>query len=288
MDQDEQINKMIRKYNLKQNKECFEEFLTNPSEIVVCNFINNLDKFNLTEFYDDIKNYNYLDLKILFIKYSSVKEQYNLLCDEKIEDIPDDILINLFKKYGFIKKYINKYVEFGFDVNEIDSNRNTPLIIACRNNDLDLVKKLIIKKCNINVENNNGDFPLQIACSHKNIEMIKLLLNNGADANYKFKSGDTILHRLCDSSHVDINIIELFIKNANLNIRNYYYQTPYIIALDNYNFKMMRLLHKNGADDSYLYAKILTYLIIFGLIIIFPPLLLIIFIWKFISCVQKN
>lgn len=69
------------------------------------------------------------------------------------------------------------------DVNTKDKNGNNLLHLAVKKDDLEEVKRLILKGVNINDYNNRYEKPLDYALNAReiNIEILKLLLNNGAE-----------------------------------------------------------------------------------------------------------
>ena len=80
------------------------------------------------------------------------------------------------KKYGDIVKLM---LEKGCDINESNNECDTMLVIAVRNNQLELVKLALEYKANVNT-----DYPpLFVAIYYGFIECAKLLLNAGANIN---------------------------------------------------------------------------------------------------------
>ena len=53
------------------------------------------------------------------------------------------------------------------------------------------------KPFNINAKDGDGRTALHMACKHNNVELIKILLDNGAKINMKTSSGETSLHIAC-------------------------------------------------------------------------------------------
>jgi len=70
-----------------------------------------------------------------------------------------------------------------------DSEYNSNLHIAVKNNSVELVKYFISKKYDVNDKNINGQTPLHLAIERGNKEIIKLLKDNGADGNIKDNKG---------------------------------------------------------------------------------------------------
>lgn len=64
------------------------------------------------------------------------------------------------------------------DVNIVNNNKENCLIIACLNEHLNIVKKVIELTNNINEQDCNGMTALMISSKNNNNEIIELLLNN--------------------------------------------------------------------------------------------------------------
>jgi len=71
-------------------------------------------------------------------------------------------------------------VRRGAQINSLDENGNTPLIIAVKNGKRLVAKHLIDSKADVNVTSKEGITPLAIAKQLNNQDLISLLLSNGA------------------------------------------------------------------------------------------------------------
>lgn len=71
----------------------------------------------------------------------------------------------------------------GISLDEQDSNGNTPLILAVQNQDVQKVKELIEKGCDVNITTKIGQSAIWDAFEYNNLEMIQLLIDAGADIN---------------------------------------------------------------------------------------------------------
>lgn len=76
----------------------------------------------------------------------------------------------------------------------VDNTEYSPLIAACENGRVDVVKLLIDKKANVNIQDKR-ETPLQSAASKGHFEIVKLLVSKGATVNQKNKHGDSALAR---------------------------------------------------------------------------------------------
>src|SRR5450759_4512327 len=70
----------------------------------------------------------------------------------------------------------------GMDVNTTDPGANTLLILAVRENHLDLVKRLLDRQAKVGARNRYGETALMFAAKG-NLEMVKLLVERGAAIN---------------------------------------------------------------------------------------------------------
>ena len=88
----------------------------------------------------------------------------------------------------------------GANVNHQDAEGNTPLILACKHDHLDLVKVLVqVEEVEINLANFNGETALHVACADHMIPIVTTLLSFGADVSCKNKIGHTPVFKACMS-----------------------------------------------------------------------------------------
>ena len=88
---------------------------------------------------------------------------------------------------------ITLLIESGVDVNA-KTRKISPLMAACSNGNLEIVKKLIIAGAKVNWKTSKlGEFPLLYATYSGNSELVKLLIENGAKVNWKNRWGNTSL-----------------------------------------------------------------------------------------------
>jgi len=72
-------------------------------------------------------------------------------------------------------------IQAGADVNAQDGEGSTPLNLAAREGNKNVVKMLLQAKANPNIPNNINVTPLTGALAVRNVDIIRLLLDNGAD-----------------------------------------------------------------------------------------------------------
>lgn len=81
----------------------------------------------------------------------------------------------------------------GIDVNERDEECNTPLIYACQNNALEIVKLLLDNGADPNAGNQENLAPLHFSAASGALPIINLLVKAGADVNCMNNHGSTPL-----------------------------------------------------------------------------------------------
>ena len=65
----------------------------------------------------------------------------------------------------------------------------TPLDVAAEKNNFEIVELLLKKGADPNVIDYNGNYPLIKACCNNNIDIIKAILENTKDVNYENNKG---------------------------------------------------------------------------------------------------
>lgn len=80
------------------------------------------------------------------------------------------------------------------NINAINEERDTPLHIAAKRDDSEMVKILLDNGANVNVKDIFKRTPLHCAAIVDNVATANLLINKGADINYQSSYGLTALH----------------------------------------------------------------------------------------------
>src|SRR6516162_11201277 len=88
-------------------------------------------------------------------------------------------------------------------VNKTEVDGTTSLHYAVRNDDAQLVDRLIRAGANVKAANRYGITSLYLACVNGNAAMIEKLLNSGADANAVSTEGETALMTASRTGNVD-------------------------------------------------------------------------------------
>ena len=160
----------------------------------------------------------------------------------------------------------------GADANMIDERRETSLVYACMNGNLEAALLLFLYGATYEMSSTsprdalamcktkpnqelsaflysvelqvNDETPLSFACSKENLRAIKLLLNHGADAN---EGEPRPIFSACKSGN--ISLVRLLLRRkANLNVLNRRGETPLSYACLKGNLDLARLLLKYGSS----------------------------------------
>ncbi|MCD4793249.1 MAG: ankyrin repeat domain-containing protein [Bacteroidales bacterium] len=211
------------------------------------------------------------------------KKNFTLLCFSLEEDYFDliellietgiDVNIPVTESYGLYaytalhfaveKNYYDctaLLLKKGSDINAKDSKGFTPLSIAVRNNNLELVNLLIDHKADIQIKSSeyvftDSSYPiLHYAIENNNYKLAELLIKEGADINQKVQERDkefpgyTPLHFAARHENA-YETVKLIIKSgADLNVKDKNGYTPLHVAAQHNNLEPAFLLYESGAD----------------------------------------
>ena len=146
------------------------------------------------------------------------------------------------------------------DVNVKARNGRTPLHAAADFNRLEIVKLLLAHQANPNASASDGT-PLGLAVRNRNAEMVKALIAAGADVNAKGVPVDSnpqalnagnILVPLAYTARVgDLALARILLQNkADINVHDDLGYTPLHSTALAANAEMVKLLLENGADPN--------------------------------------
>lgn len=131
---------------------------------------------------------------------------------------------------------------------QTDNAGNTTLHQACYLNQSEVAEALIkAGNVDINAPNDHGDTPLLMACENQNVYLVEILLKAGADPNRKLLNGFAPLHYAASEENYPI-AKALLAGGADSNVRNLDGETPLIFAAREGENDMTALLIENGAD----------------------------------------
>lgn len=107
-----------------------------------------------------------------------------------------------------IVKYLVK--ECNADINEVGSDGNTLLFLACLDNNFKFIECFTELGADVNKETAHGQTPLITACRYNNIKIVKHLVEHGADVRKKNKHKESPLSVAIEKGHEDI---KRYLKN---------------------------------------------------------------------------
>jgi len=137
----------------------------------------------------------------------------------------------------------------GYNPGKVNEFGSTILMKAICNKKIDLIKKLLKYDCNIDQQDSYGNTALTLACINNSYDIVKLLLEKCADPNIKNNSSKTmVIHGTNKEEYINtINILQKCTK-INLDIKNQLDQNALMIAINNKNLKIVKLLIKYDID----------------------------------------
>ncbi len=113
----------------------------------------------------------------------------------------------------------------GYNINETDNYKNTPLHISAIRDDLECLKVLIAHNADLNATDEKDQSPLHISAWEGRLECLKHLIDNKADVNAKDGKGKTPLHISAEGGHLEC--LKYLIENkADVNAKDKEGQTP--------------------------------------------------------------
>lgn len=131
--------------------------------------------------------------------------------------------------------------------NEINIEKQSPLLQACILGNLDEVKVLSQNGCNMNVKNESGFTPLMMASLNGHTDVVNHLIHIGVDLNSRDKFGKTAVFYATEESHFEI--IRILITNkCDINIANNSGETPFVHSIKKEYFAVADLLINGGAN----------------------------------------
>jgi len=144
----------------------------------------------------------------------------------------------------------------GPDADNLNITGQTALFMATLKDRVDVVKFLIRKGAQVNVQNRYGVSPLLLCAESGNFELVKALVDAGADVNISPKgqlaeenllAGQTPLLGAAKKGHLEI--CEYLIKNGcDVNAATMTGTTPLCTAVEEGHLPVVKLLIENGAD----------------------------------------
>lgn len=127
---------------------------------------------------------------------------------------------------------VKNIIASGADINAINKDGMTVLIVAAESGNIDIVKELINAGANVNKSSSIGWTPLMGASFEGNTEVVKELINSGADINaFGIKYKNTALMQAIRGENPEI--VKILVEaGADINIRNANGETAYDKAME--------------------------------------------------------
>ena len=161
---------------------------------------------------------------------------------------------------GDLKK-AKEAITQGANINVLNKDKWTPLMLAIRGGHSDVIKLLLNKGANLNIKGESGMTPLHIACAIRSEEIIKLLLDKGAQVNVANDFKWTPLHFAAEGGEGEsfARIVKLLLdKRADVNAVTNTGDTSLLKAVHfPNNEEIVKLLISRGADVNKQIIRIL-------------------------------
>lgn len=125
----------------------------------------------------------------------------------------------------------------------------TALIDAVKNDNIDLVRKLIAQGVDVNIKQSDGRTPLMFAAGIGNIDCAKELIAKGADVNVKYSNGMTSLMYASMRNHPLI-VLMICEKNVDINAKDCEGWSALNKAVGKGFIDCVKILLEKGADAN--------------------------------------
>lgn len=143
---------------------------------------------------------------------------------------------------------ISALIQHGAEIDSLNSDNNTPLVLASNSNKkVPILKYLLKKGANANAHGRNGTTPLLESAASKNLTGLKLLIDSGANIEGANELGATPLIEMANKGN--LFLVEYFLKlGANINAKDTFGATPLIWAAFRNHVAVVKKLLSEGAS----------------------------------------
>jgi ankyrin repeat protein len=173
----------------------------------------------------------------------NIKNDIKKLATIKVDKDGDTLLHNVTEPIQ-----VDILLMLGADIEAKDKLGSTPLIIAAEEHLYPVVKELLTKKAQVNIQNQDGVTALMGAVCCR-ADIVQLLLDNGANPNMQDMSGWTALtHAVTENNRFSVD--KLISAGANVNAKDISGKTILAIAKEQgVNQSIINLLVQAGAHE---------------------------------------
>jgi ankyrin repeat protein len=212
----------------------------------------NTDMFNML-MEDGINVYLDEDPEEIEAWLTSVDNNLSIF-DLLVKNIPEKMVRNKNYHFTIFKQAISeghieaikKIFDYKFDVNLQNGNGVTPLILAAKEGNAEIVELLLQNGSDVN-HKSIFETALMQAVSQGYKSVVKILLENKADVNAQVHGGETAMWHLIRKK--DPMMFDLLLEyGADINIKTRFGNTLLMEAVRGDDIDMVRLLISNGAD----------------------------------------
>ena len=155
--------------------------------------------------------------------------------------------LDVTQKIQWIKLLASLGADLNMKYGTTPQNNVSPLFVAMRREDTEIIKCLVEQGANLHVVNDTGSTLLHYASDLGNIESIKCLVSLGIDVNARNNNGFTPIFGAADQG--EIESIQCLVKlGADVNARSNDGFTPIFMAVSANNIQSLKCLKALGAD----------------------------------------
>ncbi|WP_290575898.1 ankyrin repeat domain-containing protein [Ketobacter sp.] len=182
----------------------------------------------------------------------SLVDIFQLLCADRHVSLAErnqdgNQLLHVLAKSGN-RQLMDILLECNVDINALNKNNETPLIVAINNGNSNIAAALL--KANAypyRYPQYEELSPLSAAISKNDVAMLSLLLSYGASINETDREGRSLLHLSCARGAIEC-IEYLIDQSLTMHLRCDFGKTPFHSAIESQSIAVINLILKHGAD----------------------------------------
>ena len=144
---------------------------------------------------------------------------------------------------------VKELLKLGTNVDDLNDEGLTPLIIACINGHFDIVVVLLAHGANPNLLDCTGKSPFHMAVAYGKLSMVQKMLEYKADVNLQDSEGKAPIHYAAFLGH--LKIVKLLLKyEADVNLEDNDGSIPLSMAIASKKDKIAEVLLNHGANAN--------------------------------------